>query len=152
MAGSTNTAADFLSRLELKVRVKIRLKIREAVQTTPIDVTTSSSHVADGQHFFFTQVDGGVQTEEQILHRKKQSRKKATEGVANEESSSLKSSIKEFTKIDGNTTSYSMNGINAIAWRRVEQDVDLVLKTLGLKINGQLHDDGLLTTDRRFKH
>ena len=47
IAGSVNTAADFLSRLELKVTERIRLKIREDVQKTPIEVTTSSSDVAD---------------------------------------------------------------------------------------------------------
>ena len=35
---------------------------------------------------------------------------------------------------------------------RVEQDADLVLKNLELKILRQPHDDVLLTTDRRFKH
>ena len=38
IAGSVNTAADFLSRLELKVTEKIHLKIWEDVQTTPIKV------------------------------------------------------------------------------------------------------------------
>ena len=47
IAGSVNTAADFLSRLEFKATARIRLKIREDVQTTPIEVTTSSSDVAD---------------------------------------------------------------------------------------------------------
>ena len=64
----------------------------------------------------------------------------------------MKPSIKEFTKIDGNTTSYSLHGIKANAQIRVEQDADLVLKNLKLKILGQPHDDVLLTTDRRFKH
>ena len=57
IAGSVNTAADFLSRLELKVTEKIHLKIREDVQTTPIEVSTSSSDVADEEQFFFTQTD-----------------------------------------------------------------------------------------------
>ena len=35
----------------------MRLKIREDIQATPIDVTTSSSDVADEEHFFFTQAD-----------------------------------------------------------------------------------------------
>ena len=52
IAGSVNTAADFFSRLNLKVTERIRLKIREAVQTTPIEVTTSSSDVADEEQFF----------------------------------------------------------------------------------------------------
>ena len=64
----------------------------------------------------------------------------------------MKPSVKEFTKIDGNTTSYSLNGIKASARIRVEEDADLVLKKLTLKILGQPHDDVLLATDRRFKH
>ena len=64
----------------------------------------------------------------------------------------MKPSIKEFTKINGNTKSYSINGIKAGARIRVEQDHDLALKNLKLKILGQPYDDVLLTTDRRFKH
>ena len=152
IAGSVNTAADFLSRLELKVIEKIHLKIREDVQTTPIEVSTSSSDVADEEQFFFTQPDNQDETEEQILQRKEQSQKKAAEWVLNQEPSSIKPSIREFTKIDGNSTSYSNNDIKENARRRVEQDADLVLKNLKLKIVGQPHDDVLLTTDRRFKH
>ena len=115
IAGSVNTAADFLSRLELKVTEKIHLKIREDVQTTPIEVSTSSSDVADEEQFFFTQPDSQDETEEQILQRKAQSQKNAAEWVTNQELSSLKPSITEFTKIDGNTTSYFMNRIEANA-------------------------------------
>ena len=73
IAGSVNTAADFLSRSELKVTGKIHLKIREDVQTTPIEVSTSSSDVADEEQFFFTQPDSQDETDEQILQRKEQS-------------------------------------------------------------------------------
>ena len=127
IAGSVNTAADFLSRLELKVTEKIHLKIREDVQTTPIEVSTSSSDVADEEQCFFTQSDSQDETEEEILQRKEQSQKNAAEWVLNQELSSIKPSIKEFTKIDGKTTSYSINGIKANARIRVEQDADLVL-------------------------
>ena len=152
IAGSVNTAADFLSRLELKVTEKIQLKIREDVQTTQIEVSTSSSDVADEEQFFFTQPDSQDETEEQILQSNEQSQKNAAEWVTNQELSSLKPSIKEFTKIDGNTTSYSINGIKASAGIRVEQDADLVLRNLKLKILGQPHDDVLLATDRQYKH
>ena len=64
----------------------------------------------------------------------------------------MKPSIKEFTKIDGNTTSYSIHGIKANARIRVEQDVDLVLNNLKLKIIGQPYDEVLLRTDNWFKH
>ena len=152
IAGSVNTAADFQSRLELKVTEKIHLKIREDVQTTPIEVSTSSSDVADEEQFFFTQAGSQDETEEQILQRKEQSQKKAAEWVFNQEPPSMKPSFKEFTKIDGNTTSYSISGIKASARIRVEQDTDLVLKNLKLKTLDQPDDDGLLTPDRGFKH
>ena len=58
--------------------------------------------------------------------------------------------MKEFTKIDGNTTSYSMNGNKANAKIRVEQDVDLVLKHMKLKILGQPYDEVLIMTDSRY--
>ena len=64
IAGSVNTAADFLSRLELKVTEKIHLKIQEDVQSTPIEVSTASSDVADEEQFFFTQSDSQDETEE----------------------------------------------------------------------------------------
>ena len=64
----------------------------------------------------------------------------------------LKTNVKEFTKIDGNTTSYSMNGIKANARIRVEQDVDLVLKNMKLNILGQPYREVLMITDSRYKN
>ena len=153
IAGSVNTAADFLSRLEFKVTEKIRLKIREDIQTTPIEVTTSSSNVADEEQFFFTQADNANESEkEQTLQRKERSKQNAKQWAANEESPVLKTIVKEFTKIDGNTTSYSMNGVKANARIRVEQDVDFVLKNMKLKILGQPYDEVLMMTDSRYKN
>ena len=60
--------------------------------------------------------------------------------------------MKEFTKIDGNSTSYPMNEIKANARIRVEQDVDLMLKNLKLKIVGQPYDEVLIMTDSRYKN
>ena len=120
VAGSVNTTAGFLSRIELKVTEKIRNKIREDIHTTPIEVTISSSDVADEEQIFFTYADDGKESEEQTLERKEQSRQNAKHWAANEESPALKRSVKEFTTIDGNTTSFSMNGIKANARIRVE--------------------------------
>ena len=152
IAGSVNTAADFLSRLEHKVTEKERLKIREDIQTTPIEVTTSSSDVADEEQFFFTHTDDTIESEEQTLERKEQSRQNAKQWAANEESPTMRTSVKEFTKIDGNSTSYSFNGIRANERIRVEQDVDLVLKNTKMKISGQPYDEVLIMTDSRYKN
>ena len=79
IAGSVNTAAEFVSRLELKITEKIHLEIWEDVKTATVEVTTSASDVANEEQFFFTQADGEHETKEQILQRKEQSRKMATE-------------------------------------------------------------------------
>ena len=84
------------------------------------------------------------------LEKRKNLGEKARECVAHEEPFSIKPSIKDFTKIDGNTTSYSINGIKANALMPVEEDVDLVLKILKLRELGQPHDELLLTTDRHL--
>ena len=45
-----------------------------------------------------------------------------------------------------------MKGIKANARIRVEQDVDLVLKNMKLKILGQPYDEILMITDSRYKN
>ena len=152
IAGSVKSAAYFLSRLDLKVTEKIRLKIPEDIQTTPIIVITSSSDVADEGQFFLTQSDKNDNPEAQTMERKEQSRQNLKQWAANDEPSALKTSLKEVTEIDGNITSYSMNGIKANAQIRVEQDIDLVLKSMKLKTLGQPHDEMLMMTDSRFKN
>ena len=69
-----------------------------------------------------------------------------------EEPCSMKPSIKEITKIDGNTTSYSIHGIKANARIRVEQYIDLFLKNPKMKFLGQPYDEMLLTTHKRHLH
>ena len=115
-------------------------------------MTISSSDVADEEQFFFTQADKNDESEEQTIERKEQSRQNAKQWVADEEPSSSKTSVKEVTKFDRNTTSYSMNSIRGIARIRVEEDVDLVLKNTKLKIVDQPHDEVLMMTDSRYKN
>ena len=115
-------------------------------------MTTSSSDVADEEHIFFTHADDAKESEERTLERKEQSRQNAKQSAANEKLPALKMSMKEFTKIDGNTTLYSISSIKATARIRVEQDSDLVLKNLKLKILGQPFDEVLIMTDSRYKY
>ena len=152
IAGSVNTAADFLPRLKFNITEKIRLKIREEIQTTPIEVTTSSCYVVEEEQFFFKYAGDSNESEGQTLERKEQLRQYAKQWAANEESPVLKTSVKKFTKVDGNTTSHSMNGIKANARIRVEQDVELKLKNMKLKILSQPHDIVLMMTEPRYKN
>ena len=110
LAGSVNTAADFLSRLELKLTEKIRLKIWEDIQARPIEVTTSSWDVADGEHLFFTQADNENESIEHTLQRNQRSWQDAEDWVGSKKPSSLETSVKESTMNNRKFTSYSMNG------------------------------------------
>ena len=69
--------------------------------------------------------------------------------VANKEPLASRKSVKQFTKIDGNTTSYSMTAIKEKRRMQAEQVVEQVLKNLKLKILGQPAGEMLLTTDKR---
>ena len=148
IAVSVNTLADFFPKLQLKVTEKIGLKIREGIQTTPIEVTTSSWDVADEEQFFFTQAGTNDELDKQTFERKIAVQ---TKSEANEGPSSLRTIVIEITKIDGNTTSYSLSRIRTNARIRVDQEVDLVLKNMKLKTPGKPHDEILMMTDSRYK-
>ena len=51
--GKMNTAADFLSRLEMDPNEKIILKIREDIPTKPIEVNIESTGIAQEETAFF---------------------------------------------------------------------------------------------------
>ena len=52
VAGSQNTAADFLSRLEVIPKEKVQMKLRDDILTSPIEVNLQSSDVADEEQLF----------------------------------------------------------------------------------------------------
>ena len=71
--GKNNTAADYLSGMEMDPTEKLIPKIREDVETRPIEVNVQSAGVSEEEQVFFTEEDS--ETEEQIWERKQQSEK-----------------------------------------------------------------------------
>ena len=71
--GAQNTAADYLSRLEADPKDKLVMKIREDVQTLPIEIIVESAGVAQEEQIFYTNDDD--ETEEQYWSRKEAIRK-----------------------------------------------------------------------------
>ena len=69
VAGSQNTAVDFLSRLELTPKEKVQLKLRDDILTSPIEVNLQSSDVADEEQLFFLP-DEEDESEQEIFARK----------------------------------------------------------------------------------
>ena len=137
--GSTSTADDFQSRLELEVTKKICFKNREDIQTTPFVVASSSLDVADEELFFFRQADVKKKPKEKNVKVRKNLGEKSSKWVVNEDLSPIKPNNKEFTKIDRNTTIFSINGSQTNARIRVEQDDDLFLRKIKLLISDEPH-------------
>ena len=72
--GKMNTAADFLSRLEMDPNEKIILKIREDFPTKPIEVNVESTGIAQEQTVFVDTTDQEQTTEKQLWKRKEEAR------------------------------------------------------------------------------
>ena len=79
VAGSQNTAADFLSRPELTPK-KVQLKLRDDIITAPIEVNLQSTDVADEEQLFSYQMRKKNQNkkllQEKLLANNEQWRKK----------------------------------------------------------------------------
>ena len=115
VAGAQNTAADFLSHIELNP--KDELKIREDITIRPIQVNLHSTDVADEEQLFFLP-DETIETEEEILLRKEQTRQNAHD----EAPTKLKMVIQETIPIPINKASYTFGAIEEDARIRTEQD------------------------------
>ena len=77
VAGTQNIAADFLSRIDLNPKEeRVELKIRNDITTRPIQVNLQSTDVADEEQLFFFPEET-IETEEEILLQKEQSRQNA---------------------------------------------------------------------------
>ena len=72
--GKMNTAADFLSRLEMDPNEKINLKIREDIPTKPIEVNIESTGIAQEEPVFFDSIDQQETTEKELWIRKEEAR------------------------------------------------------------------------------
>ena len=76
VAGTQNTAADFLSRIDLNPKERVELKIRNDITIQPIQVNLHLTDVADEEQLFCFPEET-IQTEEEILLQKEQARQNA---------------------------------------------------------------------------
>ena len=146
VAGTQNTAADFLSRIDLNPKERVELKIRNDITIQPIQVNLQSTDVADeGQLFFFPEET--IETEKEILLQKEQARQNARD----DDATKIKLSIKETTPIPINKALYTYGAIKEDAHIRVEQDSDLVFKAIKRKLICEEYDKHLLQTHPKAK-
>ena len=124
--GKNNTAADYLSRLEICPKEKLILRIREDISTTPIELNVQSAGVIEEDQIFFTDED--EETEEQIWQRKKDARSHPTNQVP--DISFEKLSVHQGISSQ-QTTSQRLLNRTTLA---IEQQNDVILHHLRLKL------------------
>ena len=107
VSGTLNTAADFLSRLEVTPKEKIELTIREDIRTIPIKINMKSTGVEDDEQQFFLP-DEQLETEEETLQRKQTAKQQAQTAKQNE----ITATIQEAIMIPINKLSYSLGAPN----------------------------------------
>ena len=72
--GKMNTAADFLSRLDMDPNEKVILEIREDIPTKPIEVNIEYTGIAQEEPVFSDPTDHRETTERELWKRKEEAR------------------------------------------------------------------------------
>ena len=155
--GKMNTAADFLSRLDIQPKDKVHLTIRDDIRTTPIQVNIQSSDVAEEEQFFFMP-DDDTETEEQIWERKLRARKKFTCEVdpppqTNEMTTETTDSDQEVTifqtevLVTQTTSETNSEDEGPLKTMRHQQDKHNVLRNYKLRLLKEPYNEQLLASD-----
>ena len=147
VAGSQNTAADILSRLEFTPKEKVQPNLRDDILTSPIEVNLQASDVAnEGQLFFLP--DEEEESEQEIFARKALSKRRAID----EHEKELSTKVTEVIKIPLISAVHSSGAIKENARIRNEQDSDPLLKALKQLISPKKYDKHLLKTEPRGRN
>ena len=144
VAGSQNTAADFLSRLEPTPKEKVQLKLRDDILTSPIEVNLQSTDVADEEQLFFLP-DEEEESEQEIVARKAHSKQRAIDDHEKE----LSTKVTQVIKMPLNSAVYTLGAIKENARFRNEHDADPLLKALKRRILHEEYHKHLLRTEPR---
>ena len=137
--GKNNTAADYLSRLEISPKEKLFLRIREDIPTTPIELHVQSAGVSEEEQIFYTEDDD--ETEEQILQRKKDARDNPANQLPDISFEKFTTHKSDYHKL---STLQKLSYTNSIA---VEQNNDVILQQLRLKILKEAYSETILVQD-----
>ena len=141
--GAQNTAADYLSRLEADPKDKLVMKIREDVQTLPIEINVQSAGVSQEEQIFYTNDDD--ETEEQYWARKEAIRKKPATNELTVIIQTLSTNlVKQHPDIQ-----VRLRKTNQII---IKQSKDAVLQQLKAKLLHEDYSENILQHDARYRH
>ena len=141
--GAQNTAADYLSRLEADPKDKLVMKIREDVQTLPIEINVRSAGMTQEEQIFYTNDDD--ETEEQYWARKEVIRKNPAFDEPTVTIQTLPTNlVKQHPDIQ-----VRLRKTNQII---IEQSKDAVQQQLKAKLLHEEYSENLLQQDARYRH
>ena len=149
VAGSMNTAADFLSRTEVNPTGKLEMTIRNDIHTKAIEVNIQSTGIVEEEQIYILpdeEID-----ENQLWEEKQNTRNQAQNETHNDPENNV-SELQQFHKPTSGLISCSSGHFKDNARIRLEQNNDIVLRNLRAKIEGEPFDENELASDFRYQH
>ena len=149
VAGSMNTAADFLSRTESNPTEKLEMTIRNDIHTKAIEVNIQSTGIVEEEQIYILpdeEID-----ENQLWEEKQNTRNQAQNETHNDPENNV-SELQQFHKPTSGLISCSSGHFKDNARIRLEQNNDIVLRNLRAKIEGEPFDENELASDFRYQH
>ena len=143
--GKMNTAADFLSRLEMDPNEKIILKIREDIPTQPTEVNIQSPGIAQEETVFFDPTDQLETTEEGLWKRKEDVRNAITNDPP-----VITVSCCYANELHKDTTIVNIAQLTKPSRILIEQDSDPTLLNFKREMLGLPFDEQILLNDARY--
>ena len=145
--GKMNTAADFLSRLEIDPNEKVILKIREDIPTKPIEVNIESTGIVQEEMVFFYPTDRQETTEKEFWKRKDEVRK----AIPNEPPV-ITVSCYYANDLHKDTTIVNIAQLTKPSRILIEQNSDPTLLNFKREMLGLPFDEKILLNDARYMH
>ena len=149
VAGSMNTAADFLSRTEVDPTEKPEMTIRNDIHTKAFEVNIQSTGIVEEEHIYILpdeEID-----ENQLWEEKQNIRNQAQIETHNDPENDV-SELQQFHKPTPGLISCSSGHFRDNARIRLEQKNDIVLRNLRAKIEGHRFDENEIASYFRYQH
>ena len=145
--GKMNTAADFLTRLEMDTNEKTILKIREDIPTKAIEVNIESTGIAQEEQVFFDPPDPQETTEKELWKRKEEAR-----NAIPTDPPVITMSCYYANDLHKDTTIVNIAQLTKPSRILIEQDSDPTLLNFKREMLGLPFDEQILLNDARYMH
>ena len=149
VAGTMNTAADFLSRTEVYPTEKLEMTIRNDIHTKAIEVNIQSTGIVEEEQIYVLPDD---EIDENQLREEKQNIRNQAQTETRNDPENAVSELQQFHKPTSGLISCSSGYFKENARIRLEQNNDIVLRNLRAKLEGNPFDENELASDYRYQH